>query len=443
MARALNVFVGDRQVGQLREQDDIWEFEYAPEWQASPEVFDLSPALSRRTLLHRDGSSQRPVQWYFDNLLPEEGLRTLLSNEAGIPEADAFGLLTHFGRESAGSLTLLRQGESETGENGRNELSKATLSQRIDRLPKAPINRDAPKRMSLAGAQHKLLVIYRDGALFEPVGGTPSTHLLKPNHPDAGYPASVVNEYFTMRLAGRMRLRVPPVHRLWVPQPVYLIDRFDRAPDDGGGSVFERRHTVDACQLLNKSRAFKYTEASVETLNELIERCRSKASARQEIFRWLIFNVLIGNGDNHLKNLSFIVHPDGVELAPAYDLLSTAVYDTRAIADAEAKWPATPLALPLPGAASFDAVRRFHLIDAGRALNLPPNTIKRELDRMSAGLLAAADQLIAEIAAEAEVEVAQCPNPGAASAFVPGEIRLLRCIRSIVIQDMLRQVAEA
>ncbi|WP_428313256.1 HipA domain-containing protein [Hydrocarboniphaga sp.] len=442
MARALNVLAGDRQVGQLREQDDIWEFEYTAQWQASPEVFDLSPALSRRSLLHRDGSSQRPVQWYFDNLLPEEGLRTLLSNEAGIPEADAFGLLAHFGRESAGSLTLLRQGESEAGDHGRNELSQATLSQRIDRLPKAPINRDAPKRMSLAGAQHKLLVIYEDGALFEPVGGTPSTHLLKPNHPDAGYPASVLNEYFTMRLADRMRLRVPAVHRLRVPQPVYLIDRFDRVPDDGG-RLFKRLHTVDACQLLNKSRAFKYTEASVETLNELIERCRSKASARQEIFRWLAFNVLIGNGDNHLKNLSFLVHPDGVELAPAYDLLSTAVYDTRAIADTEAKWPATHLALPLPGAATFGAVRRSHLVDAGRALNLPPRAIDRELDRMSAGLLAAADQLIAEIESETEAEVAQCPNPSAASEFVPNEMRLLSCIRGIVIQDMLRQVATA
>ncbi|SEQ17223.1 HipA N-terminal domain-containing protein [Solimonas aquatica] len=110
MARALEVFAGGHRVGQLREQDDIWEFEYAPEWQASGEAFDLSPALSRRSLLHRDGSSQRPVQWYFDNLLPEEGLRTLLSNDAGVPEADAFGLLAHFGRESAGSLTLPPQG---------------------------------------------------------------------------------------------------------------------------------------------------------------------------------------------------------------------------------------------------------------------------------------------------------------------------------------------
>lgn len=441
MTRALDVFAGNHRVGQLREQDDVWEFEYTPEWQASGEAFDLSPALSRNSSLHRDGSSQRPVQWYFDNLLPEEGLRTLLSNDAGIPEADAFGLLAHFGRESAGSLTLLRQGERETGAGGRHTLSLATLSQRIERLPKTPINRDAPKRMSLAGAQHKLLVIYENGSLFEPVDGTPSTHLLKPNHPDHAYPASAVNEYFTMRLAARMRLRVPPVHRLRVPQPVYLIDRFDRVID-GGGSV-GRLHTVDACQLLNKSRAFKYTEASVETLNQLVDCCRSKAVARQDIFRWLIFNVLIGNGDNHLKNLSFIVGPDGIELAPAYDMLSTAVYDTRAIADAEAKWPATALALPLPGAATFGAVRRSHLVDAGRMLNLPAAAINRELDRMSAGLLAAADRLITEIAAATDAEIAKCPDPGAAAAFVPGENRLMRCIRGIVINDMLRQVLPA
>lgn len=54
-----------------------------------------------------------------------------------------------------------------------------------------------------------------------------------------------------------------------------------------------------------------------------------------------------------------------------------------------------------------------------------------------------AHQLIAEIESETETEVAQCPNPGAASEFVPSEMRLLSCIRGIVIQDMLRQVATA
>ncbi len=48
-----------------------------------------------------------------------------------------------------------------------------------------------------------------------------------------------------MRLARRLGLEVPDVHRRYVPSPVYLIDRFDRLAGPGG---WQRRHAIDACQ---------------------------------------------------------------------------------------------------------------------------------------------------------------------------------------------------
>ena len=76
--------------------------------------------------------------------------------------------------------------------------------------------------MSSAGAQHKLLVVFRDDLLYEPVGDEPSTHLLKPNHVDADFPASVINEYLMMRLADALKLVVPPVWRRYTPEPRFL-----------------------------------------------------------------------------------------------------------------------------------------------------------------------------------------------------------------------------
>ncbi|MOA00812.1 hypothetical protein D3C78_1201870 [compost metagenome] len=35
------------QVGVLKEQNNVWVFRYTPEWVASPDGFDLSPALPR------------------------------------------------------------------------------------------------------------------------------------------------------------------------------------------------------------------------------------------------------------------------------------------------------------------------------------------------------------------------------------------------------------
>ena len=73
------------------------------------------------------------------------------------------------------------------------------------------LTKSAIKRMSLAGAQHKLAIVVKDGELFEPAGATPSTHILKPNHPDVEYCHSVLNEWFVMRLAKRLGLDVPDV----------------------------------------------------------------------------------------------------------------------------------------------------------------------------------------------------------------------------------------
>ncbi|MEJ6079902.1 HipA N-terminal domain-containing protein [Vibrio sp. 1-Bac 57] len=56
--------------------------------------------------LHIDGSSKRYIQWFFDNLLPEEGARTLLARDININEADSFGILSIVGAESAGAITL-------------------------------------------------------------------------------------------------------------------------------------------------------------------------------------------------------------------------------------------------------------------------------------------------------------------------------------------------
>jgi len=138
-----------------------------------------------------DGASQRPVQWYFDNLLPEEDQRVLLAGDAKLDAADAFGLLAWYGAESAGSVTLLPPDAAPQTAEPLRPLPDDALEARIRQLPKAPLTHAAIKRMSLAGAQHKLAVVLQDGALFEPAGATPSTHILKPDHPDEDYPQAV------------------------------------------------------------------------------------------------------------------------------------------------------------------------------------------------------------------------------------------------------------
>ena len=430
-----------RAIGTLLEQDDIWTFEYDDGWQKAPDAFSLSPALPLSEKSHRDGSTHRSVQWYFDNLLPEERMREVISREQGVSVLDAFGLLERLGDESAGSLVLLPPG-GPTGEQGAQPLTPEDLSARIRNLPRASLTSKSPKRMSLAGAQHKMVVLFdpATGALREPLRGSASSHILKPNGQSAQCPHSVVNEIFTMRLARQLGLNVPPVVRLYVPEPVYIVERFDRVWD-AGAQAWQRRHVLDACQLLDQPPVFKYHNAKLETLARLISLCRQKAAARMAVFRWVLFNTLVGNSDSHLKNLSFLVSAEGVQAAPFYDLLCTAVYHTRLYAADAAIWPDEPLAVPIVGAAVFGDVTREKLVKTGLALGLAPAAATREVTKMIDALPGAADGLIADMEREFEEIAALAPQPDALRATQGAEAQLLRSIRKIVIADILRQVA--
>ena len=432
--RSLRASINQQEVGRLQEVAGLWSFQYTPDWLANPKGFALSPhlPLSAQPLL--DGASQRPVQWYFDNLLPEEDQRVLLAKDARLDAADAFGLLAWYGAESAGSLTLLPPEAAPQTTEPLRPLPDEALQARIRQLPRAPLTHAAIKRMSLAGAQHKLAVVLQDGALFEPAGATPSTHILKPDHPDTDYPHSVINEWFVMRLAGRLGLEVPEVHRRYVPSPVYLIDRFDRVAAAQG---WQRRHAIDACQLLGLDRSFKYSQGSLENLAALAKACRSPAVARSRLFGWLVFNVLVGNSDAHLKNLSFLVSHEGVQLAPFYDLLSVATYDSPAFD--KTGWPAhTQLAWPVLGVRHFSDIRRNLLLEAGAALNLVKGTAERLLESLRSRIVAEAEVLYAEVEAE-NARITQA-LPGLA-ATMAGESRCLRAILHTVVQEMARQIA--
>jgi len=219
---------------------------------------------------------------------------------------------------------------------------------------------------------------------------------------------------------------------------VCLIERFDRTR--AADTSVQRIHVIDTCQLLSKSRAFKYQQATLETLAQAIKQCSAKAAARVQLYRWLLFNILVGNGDNHLKNISFRVDHEGINLAPAYDLLSTAVYATPALAQQMPTWPRVELGVSLVGAHYFSEVTRDKLIEAGTVLGLKSDTAHRELAAMEKRLPIAADALLENIMEKFEGLIHASPDPDAVRVVQGGEVRLLRAIRSIVIRGMLDQI---
>src|SRR5699024_6048255 len=57
---------------------------------------------------------------------------------------------------------------------------------------------------------------------------------------------------------------------------------------------------------------------------ELVDLLQSKGAATQadcaELFRRVVFNILVHNTDDHLRNHGFLLTPDGLRLSPAYDI---------------------------------------------------------------------------------------------------------------------------
>lgn len=417
--RTLNVFVDESTVGTLFENNGVWSFEYHTNWLMNG--FPLAPGLPLEQEMIVDSGTLRPVQWFFDNLLPEEAARTRLVDSLPKGEWDAWELLKHFGAESAGAITLLAPGESLSA----SELVPLTdeeLERRIQNMPTVSLASTAPKKVSLAGAQEKLLVSCVDGLLYEPVGAQLSTHILKPDALSDFYPNSAVNEWYCARIAQKMKLSVPEVQLRYVPSPVYLIKRFDRKMENG---EVKRLHSLDAAQALSISSGSKYKMAGAKSLNDVIQITRSKGKTRLNIFRWVVLNALIGNGDGHLKNLSLFSSAHGYELAPFYDLVSTVSWT-------DAKWLDLELSFPIGNAVHFGELRSDHFNQLAEEIGLPTKVADKELNVMLKGIEKAADDILNEF------EVKPVPNNLRAS-----QMSMIRSIRLKPISEMANRLKQA
>ncbi|MGX7873631.1 type II toxin-antitoxin system HipA family toxin [Mesorhizobium sp. ORM6] len=125
----------------------------------------------------------------------------------------------------------------------------------------------------------------------------------------------------------------------------------------------------DAAQIVGATGERKYTMATYETILNMIRRFSTDWRADvMEGFRRIVADILIGNGDNHLKNWSFWF-PDNreIRLSPAYDIVPTIFYA-----------PNADLALRFAGTHTFADVtfKRFRRV--ADFLKLDPDWIERE-----------------------------------------------------------------
>jgi serine/threonine-protein kinase HipA len=268
----------------------------------------------------RPTQTRLPV--FFANLLPEGTMREYLAARAGVEPEREFFLIAILGRDLPGALEI------------RPADGAMPLDEKIDVSNEAAEAADSEPvlNFSLAGVQLKFSAVKNaTGGLTIPADGVGGSWIVK--LPSTQFHNMPENEFAMMELARRVGISVPetvlmPINKISglpsginaIGKHAYVIKRFDRAANG------EHVHMEDFAQVFGVYPERKYDRASYRNIAEVIWTEMGEVGI-VEFLRRLVFSVLIGNADMHLKNWS-VIYPDrrSAALAPAYDFVSTIAY---------------------------------------------------------------------------------------------------------------------
>lgn len=294
---------------------------------------------------------------FFSNLLPEAHLREYLAARGGIHPDREFFLIWLLGADLPGAIEV----------HSIDGAAPPVVGDEADRARQE----DQPLRFSLAGVQLKFSALMETSkGLTLPVNGVGGDWIVK--LPSPRFEAVPENEYAMMMLARAVGIDVPDVRLVAtkdierLPQDLpeafgqsLAVRRFDR-PRAG-----ERVHIEDFAQVFGVYPENKYRNASYGSIARVLWLETGEAGVT-EYTRRLVFNVLIGNADAHLKNWS-LIYPDRrtAMLAPAYDLVGTIPYI-----------PGDRLALSLGGTKAFAEVDLERFRRLAEKAGLPVRLVK-------------------------------------------------------------------
>lgn len=187
-------------------------------------------------------------------------------------------------------------------------------------------------KFSLAGVQMKFSMKEKDGRYNLSKGGGLGDWIIKT--PSTQHKFVPLNEYTAMSLAALVGVDIPEIKlvdldkldnlpQINLPEEklAFAIKRFDRDGND-------RIHMEDFAQILVKYPHEKYDSANYENIGRVLYEYSGDGLAdAQQFARRLLVNILLANGDAHLKNWS-LIYPDQItpRLSPAYDIVTTNVY---------------------------------------------------------------------------------------------------------------------
>ncbi len=274
----------------------------------------LSKPWARHQRLH-------PV---LSNLLPEGAMRELIAQGLKTHIDNEFQILSYLGRDLPGALVATPLEPEDVPES---VLTTHGRAKAVKAKTENPEN-----KFSLAGVQIKFSMKEKDGRYNLVKEGDLGDWIIKT--PSTKHKNVPLNEFTDMTLASLVGVDIPeiklvdldkldnlPQINLPDEKQAFAIKRFDREGET-------RIHMEDFAQVFVKYPHEKYNSANYEQIGRaLFDYSGDGLADTQQFARRLLVNILLANGDAHLKNWS-LLYKDQItpRLSPAYDIVTTSVY---------------------------------------------------------------------------------------------------------------------
>ncbi|MFV1450206.1 HipA domain-containing protein [Maribacter sp. HS] len=186
------------------------------------------------------------------------------------------------------------------------------------------------KRLSISGVQEKFSVLLERNKLRLINEGEQGQYILKPI-PNVGSRTEQMpaNEHLSMQIA-RQVFGIETAENGLVffqnEDPAYITKRFD-LNEDGTKLAVEDFATLAKRTPQTHGTDFKYSGNYLEMFDLLKQYVPAYPIEALKLFKLILFNYLISNGDAHFKNFSIIETSMGdFKLSPAYDLLNSRIH---------------------------------------------------------------------------------------------------------------------
>ena len=316
-------------------------FSYDKSYIASPTARAISLSLP---LSQKDFDTDA-TKTFFDGLLPEGFTRQCVADSIHASSDDYISILQQLGSECLGAIQIIDEEKPSIKEG----YIPLTIEE-IKALAKEGASKSAEivvkSHLSLAGASGKVGLYYNQssGKWYKPQGLAPSTHIVKQSH--VRYKNIVLNEQLCLLTAQKLGIEIPESFILQTQvgmvnneDVLFTTRRFDRDFDNDsriidGLKTPYRLHQEDFAQALGIKSIDKYEKEGQGYLKKMFDLLLKYSSNPIEdslkLWRRTVYNCLIGNTDNHIKNSSLMYSKDlsSIRLAPFYDVICTRVYES-------------------------------------------------------------------------------------------------------------------